>query len=375
MELNFQSDVLPQIAVEDVETIHGRMLDIINQRDTEADTQVGSPTYDATRPVAQEIQDIQMLIVDAVGWAIPSLSSGQYLDEHVKDVGLIRRPGARAQGLVTFASLVDLVIPAGTTLSTEAGLEFWTEADAVLTPPAEQPDPDFPEPGTATVSIIALDVGRDYNVSPNTITELPREFQNLVTITQADALTGGLDAESDDELKNRFFARQRNQSGAGNPENYKAWALEVNGVKAAKVFRATPSPGSVTVAIAAQDGVPSPEMVTAVQDNVDSQANVLANNVVVPATALPIDITGVLTLMPDTLLADVQAAYEASVTTYLETLFYHPTDEPVRYSTLYQTLLNTPGVLDVTDFLVNGAVANILATNTDIAVLGEVTLT
>lgn len=373
MELNFQSDVLPQIAVEDVEIIHARMLDVIKQRDPEADTQVGSPTYDATRPVSQEILDLQTLLVNAVGWAIPSLSSGQFLDEHVKDVGLTRKPGERARGSVTFSSQVDVTIPTGTVLTTEAGLEFWTEQEAVITPPSEQPDPEFPEVGTATVSIVALAVGREYNVSPFTITGLPREFQNLVTIEQADALTGGVDPESDDELKARFFARQSNQSGAGNPENYKAWALEVNGTKAAKVFRATPSPGSVTIAIASQEGIPSPSIVEAVQANVDAEANILAKNIVVPATALLIDITGTLTLMPDAVLGEVQDAYEASVKAYLETLFYHPTDEPVRYSALYQTLLNTPGVLDVADFLVNGAVANILATGTDIAILGEVT--
>lgn len=373
MALNFQTDVLPVIAVEDVEAIHGRMLAVVKQVSPDIDTQLGSPAYDATRPAANEYQDVQRMIVDAVSAAIPSLSYGVYLDEHAKDVGLTRKPGEHATGTVALEATTDLTIPAGTLLWTEDDKRFATTEEAVITMPAVQEDPDNPAPGVTSVGIRATEAGRDYNVSPYTIRNIERAYQNLVTVRHEQMTSGGIDPESDIELKNRFFARQRNQSGAGNPENYKGWALAVNGVQAAKVFRATPSAGSVTIAIASQEGVPDPSLVTLVQTRIDEEANVLANNLVVPATALPVNIEGTLTLMPDTLLTDVQTAFEDSVTTYLESLYY--TDEPVRYSAVYQLLLNTTGVLDVSDFTLNGAVANILAEGTDIAVLGAVTFT
>ncbi|MDA5561944.1 baseplate J/gp47 family protein [Exiguobacterium sp. MMG028] len=373
MALNFQTDVLPVIQVEEVDAIHARMLAVIQQLNPDLDTQLGSPAYDATRPVANEYQDIQRMIVDAVSAAIPSLSHGVYLDEHAKDVGLTRKPGDYATGIVTLEATTDLTIPAGTLLWTEDDKRFTTTEEAVITMPEVQEDPDNPAPGTAVVTIRATAVGRDHNVSPYTIRSIERAYQNLVTVRHESTMAGGVDEESDIELKGRLFARQQNQSGAGNPDNYKGWALEINGIKAANVFRAMPSPGSVTIAIASQDGVPDAGLVDAVQAHIDAKANVLANNVIVPATALPIDIGGTLTLTPDTLLADVQAAYEASVVSYLESLYY--TGEPVRYSALYQLLLNTTGVLDASDFLVNGAAANILAEGTDIAVLGTVTFT
>ena len=361
------------IEAESADVIHARMLDQAKQYDGDTDTQEGSPVWDATRPAAEELGDLQINIVNAVSAAIPSTSWGDFLDDHVKDVDLPRKPGEYASGTVRFLATVDVTIPAGTILATENDVRFILQEDAVVTPPAEQPDPDNPQPGEAVGNLVAESIGRSGNISAYTLTVLPREFQNLVTIRQDTAMTGGVDPETDAELKQRYFARIRNRSGAGNPEDYKGWALSVNGVQAAKVFRATPSPGSVTVAIASQYGVPETELVDEVQTLIDERANVLSNNVVVPAEALPVDMTGTLTLMPDVLIEDVQMAFETSVRTYFESLYY--TDEPVRYSTLYSLLLDTDGVLDITDFLVNGAVANLTLGEREIPTLGVVTLT
>lgn len=359
------------IDAEGADVIHARMLDQTKQYDPDVDTQEGSPVWDAERPAAEEVSELQIDIVNALNAAIPATSWGEYLDEHVKESGLTRKPGERAQGTVTLSATVDVTIPAGTVISTDNDVRVATNTEVVITPPAEQADPDNPEPGTVTVSVTAEEVGRDGNISAFTLTRLPREFQNLVTVRQEQALTGGLDAESDAELKERFYARQRNRSGAGNPEDYRGWAMSVNGVRAAKVFRATPSPGSVTIAIAGQDGVPDSELVEATQAYIDATANLLANNVVVPAEGLALDITATLTLEPDIEAADVEATFSAKARTYLESLFY--TEDPARYSTLYQTLLTTEGVIDVGDFLINGAVANVLPQGAEVAVLGTVT--
>lgn len=361
------------IEAENADTIHARMLAVAKQYDPDVDTQLGSPVWDAQRPSAEEIESVQISIVNAVSAVIPATSWGDYLDDHVAEAGLTRKPGDVATGSVTLKSTVDVTIPIGTVLATINGLEFVTDAEAVITPPESQPDPDNPEPGATTVNVTANAVGREYNISPYTLRLVPRAFEGIVTVEQTQSMSGGVDAESDADLRERYFAVIRNRSGAGNPDNYKGWALEVNGTKAAKVFRATPSPGSVTIAVASQEGVPDSTLVDEVQTLIDARANVLSNNIVVPATALPVNIEGTLTLMPDTLLADVQTAFEDGVTAYLESLYY--TGEPVRYSAVYQLLLNTTGVLDVSDFTLNNAVANILAEGTDIATLGAVTLT
>lgn len=372
MDLSFQREFLPVITAEETEVIHDRMIALMRESDSDIDTQIGSPAYDATRPSAEETSALQRLVMDGVLAVIPSTSYGEYLDGMVIEAGVNRKPGEQAEGSVFLQAFERIDIPKKTMLWTDGDVRFLTLDDVTVLPLDVRPDPENESPGEIEVGIIAETVGREGNISPGTLRNIAQPYNGLVTIRQPLALTGGLDAESDDDLRERYFAAIRNRSGAGNPDNYKGWALEVNGTKAAKVFRATPSPGSVTIAIASQDGVPDTELVAAVQVAIDDRANVLSNNVVVPATALDIDIEGTLTLMPDALLADVQTAYEASATAYLEDLYFG--DEPARYSSLYQLLLNTPGVLDVSDFLVNGAVANVLAEGTDIPILGVVTL-
>lgn len=373
MDLSFQREFLPVITAEETDVIHDRMLALMREYDSDIDTQVGSPSYDTTRPSAEETNALQRLVMDGVLAVIPSTSYGEYLDGMVIEAGVTRKPGDQAEGTVFLQAFERIDVPENTMLWTDGDVRFFTQADVTIMPLEVQPDPENESPGEIEVPVIAELVGRDGNISPGTLRNIAQPFQGLVTIRQPNAMTGGLDAESDDDLRARYFAVIRNRSGAGNPDNYKGWALEVNGTKATKVFRATPSPGSVTIAVASQEGVPDSTLVDEVQALIDARANVLSNNIVVPATALAIDMAGTLTLMPDTLLADVQTAFEESVTSYLESLYY--TGEPVRYSSLYQLLLNTTGVLDVSDFLVNNAVANVLAENTDIAVLGTVTFT
>lgn len=360
------------IEAESAEVIHARMLDQAKQYDGDTDTQEGSPVWDATKPGADEIADVQRMIVDSVYAAIPSTSWGEFLDELVKEVGITRKPGQLATGTIKLQSNVDITVPAGTVISTEADVRFTLNTDAVITPPAEQPDPDNPIPGETTVSVTAEDVGLVYNVSAFTLTRLPREFQNLVTIRQEVAMTGGLDAESDTELKSRYFQRLQNVSGGGNRQDYVNWALEIEQVSAAKVFPTDPSPGSVTVLIWTKTGEPDVSVLDATQAHIDEKASLIATNLIQAPTSRPIDITGTLSVIEGYEAAEVIAAYETQVNAYLNSVVF--TANPVRYTELLKILLDTDGVLDVTDFLVNGGLNNIVPATKEAPVLGSVTL-
>ena len=360
------------IEAESADVIHARMLDQIKQYDADVDTQEGSPVWDATKPGADELADVQRMIVDSVYAAIPSTSWGEFLDELVREVGISRKPGQKATGSVKLRSTVDITIPAGTVISTEADVRFTLNTDAVITPPAEQVDPDNPEPGETSVPITAEDVGLAYNVSAFTLTRLPREFQNLVTIRQETAMTGGLDAESDAELKSRYFQRLQNVSGGGNRQDYVNWALEIEQVSAAKVFPTDPSPGSVTVLIWTKQGTPDVTVLDATQAHINEKASLIANNLVLAPTPRLIDITGTLSVIEGYEASEVIASYTIKVNEYLNTVVFTP--NPVRYTELLKILLDTDGVLDVTDFLVNGGLNNIVPAEKEAPVLNEVTL-
>ena len=370
MALTLPPEILDIMVSEPADDIHDRMLAVIRSYDADTDVQVGSVAWDATRPGAVEMEEIQKQINDGIAAAIPTLSYGPYLEEHVKGQRLERKPGFKATGVVNLSSTVDVTIPAGTVVRDGADRRFTTDTEVVITPPELQPDPDNPAPGVASVGITAEEYGIDYNVSPYTIRFISREFEGLVTVTQEQATTGGIDPESDAELKERYLASVRNQSGAGNPEDYRAWALSVNGVYAAKPIRATPSPGSVTIVIATQTGIPTAELVAEVQREIDEKAGLIANNIVEAASSLTLNLTGTVSYQADADETSVIDAYKRSVNTYLQTLYF--AGEPVRYAQLFQLLVTTDGVTDVEGFTVNGGVANLMPGEREVPVLGAV---
>lgn len=365
------SDFVP-IDVEDVETIHGRMLEVIQEVDPDTDVQLGSPAWDATRPGAQELQDIQQRIVDGVLATIPATSWGIYLDELVKEADIERKGGGAAAGVVTFEAFSLLDVPEGTVLLTEAGLRYLTTEAVTVSPPTEQEDPDNPQPGLVTVAIVAEAEGAEYNVPPFSIRFIDRAFEGLVTVIQDTAVAGGYDAETDEELKQRYFLRIRNTSGGGNRKDYENWALEVEQVSAVKVFAADPSPGSVTVLVWTKEGTPSVELLDEVRDKLNERASLIANNVVLAPSTLAINISGTLTVMQGYDEATISTLFEAAVSDYLNGVTF--SGSPVRYTELLKRLLDIEGVIDVTGFALNGTTGNVVLGEKQAPVLGTVTL-
>lgn len=374
MALEFETEFLPEIAPRDVEDVHAEMLIVVSENDPKLDTRVGEPVWDATRPAAVMISTQSFEIVDAVRAAVPQLSFGPYLDEHAKDLlDEGRKPGVRAIVPVTLSSAVALTVPKGTMLYTGADLGYTLDEDVILTPPEEQPDPNYPIPGTATSTATASDVGILYNPVEGAINLVDGDLKDLVTVTNGEAIVQGVDVESDNELKARMRLVARNRSGAGNTDDYEAWALEAVGITKAKVFRADPSPGSVTVLVASKEGMPTLEQVAEAQEKVSAKGALIANNIVLAPNPLPISIEADITIEADANFNDVKVAFEQALQDYLAALAF--SGEVIRYAQLFNLLIDQPGMVDVENLLVNGGTANITPGVKEIATLGTVTLT
>ncbi|KTR27893.1 hypothetical protein RSA11_04310 [Exiguobacterium indicum] len=374
MALEFETEFLPAIEPKDVEEIHAEMLQVITEQDNQTDIRIGEPVWDATRPSAVIAADLSQERVDGIRAAIPQLSFGDYLDEHAKDVlpdG--RKPGVKAIVPVTLSSNVALTVPQGTLLLTGNDLAFVLDADVVLTPPEEQPDPDYPIPGEATATATASEMGVIYNVVPGAINTVDGDLKDLVSVTNSIPTTAGVDQESDADLKARMLTSAQNQSGAGNPEDYKAWALEATGITKAKVFRADPSPGSVTVLVAQASGMPTAGQVAEAQSKINARASLIANNVVLAPTALPVNIAGDVVLVDGASMSDLVTSFSQALQGYLANLAF--SGEVIRYTQILNLLLDQPLLVDVSGFTVNGASANLVVGVKQIATLGTVTFT
>lgn len=374
MALEFETEFLPAIEPRDVEEIHAEMLQVASENDPKLDIRVGEPIWDATRPTAVIVSGQSREIVDAARAAIPQLSFGPYLDEHAKDLledG--RKPGVQAVVPVTLSSFVALTVPKGTSLYTGGDLRYTLDEDVVLVPPEEQPDPDYLIPGEASSTATASDIGIIYNVVEGAINLVDGDLKDLVRVTNAEAIVQGVDEESDNDLKARMRLVARNLSGAGNLDDYEAWALEATGITKAKVFRADPTPGSVTVLVASKEGMPTAEQVAEAQAKVSAKGALIANNIVLAPTALPISIDANITIETDAVFADVEVAFEQALQDYLAALAF--SGDVIRYAQLFNLLIDQPGMVDVENLLVNGGTANITPGTKEIATLGMVALT
>ena len=137
-------------------------------------------------------------------------------------------------------------------------------------------------------------------------------------------MSGGADAETDDELRVRVLDRIRMPPMGGDADDYVAWALAIPGVTRAWTSPLEQGPGTVTLRFMMDDvrasndpltnGFPTSDDVAAVQALVDAQRPVTADLFVAAPIPEPIGYT-VTNLDNDT--PGVRAAITVSVTAML----------------------------------------------------------
>lgn len=75
-------------------------------------------------------------------------------------------------------------------------------------------------------------------------------MQGVAAVSNLGAATGGYDAETDAALYARLSAFRREPATSGNIHQYEQWALEVDGVGAARAIDLWNGPGTVKVVLA-----------------------------------------------------------------------------------------------------------------------------
>jgi uncharacterized phage protein gp47/JayE len=187
----------------------------------------------------------------------------EFLKERVFDFR--RKTGTKSSGFVTFGrtgSSGTVTIPLGTVVKTSSGLRFVTTVvGSILN-------------GFTTSSPIpasAEEVGKVYNVAPATITILDSDLTGVETVTNANAMTGGVDVESDYAYHSRF---QQYLEGLGraNLSGLITGALEVAQITSASVVEHFPAVANVNAHLYVDDGSTggvSSTKIAEVQSNID----------------------------------------------------------------------------------------------------------
>ena len=169
--------------------------------------------------------------------AFPDTAESENLERWSNIWGITRTPAEFSQGNVTFTGTNGVEIPAGTEIQLSNGTTYTTDALGTVSG------------GTVTIAVTATVAGPDSDADASTAISLSSPITGITTqgTVAAGGLTGGIDEESDDDLRTRLLARIQNAPHGGNANDYVAWAKEVSGVTRAWVIEAYLGLGTVGV--------------------------------------------------------------------------------------------------------------------------------
>lgn len=213
-------------------------------------------------------------------------------------------------------------------------------------------------------------------------------ISGLTSAELTEILVPGDDEEDTEVFRSRYYGSIDSQAFGGNRADYKKKVLELDGVGAVKIYRATDVSGSVSggnvliVILNSNYRKPSEELVNSIQTVLDPTENsgdgvglapmwhfvkVLAANETV------INIETTITYSSGYSYADIQSYVEAAIDAYLLSLaksWQEETTLVVRVSQIEHALLGITGILDITGTTINGSTSNLELNENAIPVRG-----
>lgn len=205
---------------------------------------VGSVTRTLVEAIVSEIDVLQYTTLQAYLSKTIDNAEGEDLDDVVSILGVTRGQAEYCTGTVTFSvteeSDVDIEIPAESivsTVQTQNGTiyEFATINDAIL--PAGELEID--------VDVICTSAGK-IHISPGNVTVISTSILDIAEVTNKNAIYGGEDEETDEELRDR--AKDALSSlGKGTMSSIRRAVLDVDGVADVSVYDMRSGVGTVDI--------------------------------------------------------------------------------------------------------------------------------
>ena len=198
----------------------------------------------------------------------PQTAEGEWLDNHARLRGLQRNDAVCSQGVIRFqlqaASAGDVRIPEGCQCTTAAGLAFVTTESGTI--PAGELWADVPARAALA--------GADGNVPEGAVCVMTNPPVGVAWCLNPEPFSGGVDTESDAQLRTRVLASYQRLPNGANAAFYEAQALSVEGVARAQVIPRARGIGTVDVIISAADGMPGESLVETVRQQLQAQREI-----------------------------------------------------------------------------------------------------
>jgi len=172
-----------------------------------------------------------------------SASEEALYERHLPTYKVDRVQAAFASGSVTFTGTNGSTIAADTFVVSNTGLRFKTTSSGVIST------------GTATIAVIAENVGVDYNTAATAELFLETDIAGVdeSATVAVGGLIGGRDLEDLESWRYRMRDSVSNSFGTGSVTDIQRWITEELGDVRAFVFPRQPANGEITISYVAQD--------------------------------------------------------------------------------------------------------------------------
>lgn len=262
----------------------------------------------------------------------PDTADPEYLEAHAALRGLTLKPATFAQGGALLLGTPGADVLPGLTIKLEGSDDLYITTGGG----------NLAANGTLQVPCRAVVAGAcaDLVAAPALLQSPPPGVEGACLLY----ISGGTDATTHAELLAELQYYMRNPPGGGNKYDYVRWAMQVPGVTAAWCYPHRRYVGAVDVVIISADGLPSPELVAAVQAHIDFVRPVACPNVLVLGPVPhAVVVTAGLRLTPGYTVAGLRSQAADLLAQYFAGIV--PGGEVIR-ARLEALLLSLPGVID-----------------------------
>ena len=276
----------------------------------------GSVIRTIIETIAKAFSDLYQLIHTVTRAGFIQTAEGKWLDLKVRELGLTRKEGQKTTGYITFYRNTpkdeNITIPKGTIVKTvkdSSGQEYrFKTIEEIILPAGD----------TEVFTLIeAVKQGSNYNVGKETIVKITTHIAgidgvinksvNLGAGVRSWQVTVGTNIETDEDFRTRAIYRWDELGVGGTADAYRSWALSVAGVKSVQILDDFPfGPGTVGLVIAAENGIPTTELLQQVHDTVKTRKPLTASVHVLSPNVKSVDIEISLQRFSSFELADVE---------------------------------------------------------------------
>ena len=340
------------------EVIKQRILDNI---DKDIDKREGSFTNTMVSPIAVELAQTYIGFEHILNLLFVTDSYGEYLDKKASEFGIYRKSGIKARGIVRIYGPDDTVIPRNSILTTNTGLKFLVIRQ------------DYIKDGYIDIAIEASEAGEIYNIEADELwlTSIS-DGENVIEVNRVEnnsKFLGGIEIESDDQLRERILEQARNPATAGNEQDYRNWCKEVDGVFNVTVRPRWNGPNTVKLIISDENKQPLPQsIVDECNEHIQNTRPIVADVTVVNPTIFDVDVS--LTIYTTTNTDDVKEQIK-----YVTVENLKKCNDKIRLNTLGAEYLSIEGVVDYDLLTVNRSTNTVIDIPVDsVAMLRNLTV-